>query len=270
LEESALPTSHSEDRSVVLGNKMQSPSLMQQENPQCHAYEMKFLISRELAAQIQEWSRSHLERDPYANPQRNDSYEIHTLYLDSPNKDMFHRREGYRNEKYRLRNYAQSKQLYLEHKKRRGDRVSKIRSEMELQHWPHTFHRENGHTAALHQYKQTLQAKQLVPSCRMSYERAAYMASDAQGVLRLTLDRHIRGELTNDWQFLPVMAGTNILEEAVICELKFRDTLPQRFKSLIAEFQLQPSAVSKYRRFIQNVLGISPENEPSSGAQFHG
>ena len=37
----------------------------------------------------------------------------------------------------------------------------------------------------------------------------------------------------------------------VICEFKFRESLPVLFQQIIAEMQLQPASVSKYRRLMQ-------------------
>jgi hypothetical protein len=248
------------------GTDFHSPSLVQGEG-KCHAYELKFLLSHALAEQVQAWAREHLLLDPHADPAKHDSYEIHTLYLDTAQFDMFHRREGYRNEKYRLRKYANTATYYLEHKHRKGDRVAKLRNTLALDHWSQfvlmNVSRDKTLCSNLHHepwsaYRNTLIEKQLLPSCRMSYHRSAYMGHDEHGIVRLTLDRNIQGEVTNQWVIAPVEKGLNVLSDAVICELKFREIVPQRFAKLITEFKLEPASVSKYRRLLQAALGLLP------------
>jgi hypothetical protein len=230
-----------------------SPSLVSHPDEACQAFELKFLVAPAVAEQIATWATGEMEVDPHANPTTG-SYTIHTVYLDTPGYDMFWRREGYRNEKYRLRRYGEATQLFLEHKVRRGDRVAKDRCELPRDEFAAWVHSPGGDTPAVLAYRQTLAAKQLHPVCRMSYQRQAWLRGGAEGVVRLTLDQHIRGMLCTAWDNEPVSHGLTILPDSVVCEFKFRHALPQPFRQLVAELQLAPTAVSKYRRFMQVAL----------------
>jgi VTC domain len=235
-----------------------SPALASSAGGLRYAYEMKFVLAASLAAELQKWAQQHLKVDPHASPEHNDGYQISTLYLDTPQKAMFHRQEGYKTKKYRVRRYALHTHIYLECKQRRGDKTRKQR-----QSWPAhelaKFATEEplslGEAGA---FKQTLQTKNLQPSCHMTYWRSAYMAHDGNSTLRLTLDRNIRGRLTQEWNVQPLEETLSPLTDQVICELKFHTALPQLFKQCIAEHSLQPAAFSKYRRLLQRELGIAP------------
>src|SRR5262245_2718893 len=69
------------------------------------AYELKFLISQALAERIEDWARRHLSHDPHANPDLEYAYRIHTLYLDTPRFDVYHRSPSFKRRKFRVRRY---------------------------------------------------------------------------------------------------------------------------------------------------------------------
>jgi hypothetical protein len=106
---------------------------------------------------------------------------------------------------------------------------------MSLLDWPgHWFHTR-------------LIERRLGPACRVAYQRTAFVGACAAGPLRLTLDRRIRGVLTNEWGLAPVDGGRAVLAGRVVLELKFHAALPGPFKELVWEMMLAPGAVSKYR-----------------------
>ena len=227
-----------------------SPSLQARPGEAIPAFEVKFLLADALAAEVQAWAHRSMQLDAYGDPQRGGSYETTTLYLDTPQRDVFHRSPKHRSRKFRLRRYGSEGRVYLERKTRRGDRVQKWRSDVPLEElsalatsdcpvgWPGAWFHER------------LQTRALQPACRMTYERTAFVQRTEDGALRLTLDRQIRGLATSDWTLLPLAAGHQILPGQVICELKFRSGLPQLFKELIQQLQLEAGSVSKYRRMM--------------------
>src|SRR5205814_2516793 len=96
-------------------------------------------------------------------------------------------------------------------------------------------------------FQRRLMLRGLGPTCRIAYERTAYVGACPEGPLRLTLDRHVRGVLAAEWSPAPVDGGRPLLTGQVILELKFFAALPAPFKELVAELRLCPSNVSKYR-----------------------
>ena len=223
------------------------------------AYEMKFLVSAAQAERIQHWAKQQLGVDPYANAARNDSYETTTLYLDTPQFSVYHRTPGFRRRKYRVRRYNTANTIFMECKIRRGDEVSKHRCSLPLEEVARFDQPAVAVSWLGAEYHQALLERALRPACLMTYERSAYLSSERAGPLRLTLDRQIRGVPCDAWNATPLANGTPILCDEVICELKFRDTMPLLFKQLVAEFHLEPAAVSKYRRMMAALGCLPPE-----------
>ena len=234
---------------LPVDSQFPSPSLGPAGGASRQAYELKFLLSEALAQQISQWAfaRAGMQPDPHGDPQLNGAYLTTTLYLDTPQMDVYHRSPGYRSRKHRVRRYGAASWVSLECKTKRGDRLSKERSSlpeleltqladpMSLETWPgHWFH-------------QRLMNSNLYPACMVSYQRLAMVGSCAEGPLRLTLDRHIRGVVASTWSAATFEGGLPLLAGSVVLELKFLDAAPQPFKQLLAEFNLNPTSVSKYR-----------------------
>lgn len=224
-----------------------SPSLAAPGGESAPAFEIKFLLTEALAAELQDWAAGSLRPDPHADPGSCGSYQTTSLYLDTPEADVYHRRPPHRRRKYRVRRYGSSERLFLERKTKSGDRVRKRRvcidgvelpalgGALSLESWPgHWFH-------------QRLVARDLRPASRMTYRRTALVGACAEGPLRLTLDRDIFGVRATDWSMAPPDGGLQVLPGHVIMELKFLVSMPLPFKQLMHEFKLTPVAISKYR-----------------------
>ena len=80
----------------------------------------------------------------------------------------------------------------------------------------------------------------------MSYERTARVTVVETGPLRMTIDVNLRVLPMPDRAFIPG-TGFPIFEENCIVEVRYRREVPTLIKRLVAEFQLQPAHVSKYR-----------------------
>lgn len=230
---------------------MQSPSITSAADGAMPAYELKFLVDEAQAQEVEAWARGHLVLDPHGNPALGGAYRTTSLYCDTPERDVYHRTRSYKRRKFRVRRYGECPEIFLERKSKWGDRVAKRRliiSEeelpllahpMSLVEWPgHWFHRH-------------LMSRRLGPACRIAYQRTAYVGTCPESPLRLTLDRRIRGALTDEWSVAPFEGGLPLLTGQVILELKFRMALPTPFKELVAAQRLNPSSVSKYRRCLQ-------------------
>ena len=225
----------------------ESPSLASAGEGAGPAFELKFLLDEAPAQAVEAWARGRLALDPHGDPALGGAYWTTSLYFDTPDLDVYHRSPSYRRRKFRLRRYGAAPWAFLERKSKWGDRVEKRRTpvpEVELAllahplsvlTWPgHWFHRR-------------LLARRLGPACRVAYQRTAYVGACAEGPLRLTLDRRVRGALTRDWDAGPLGAALPLLRGRVILELKFRAALPGPFKQLVQGLRLSPFGVSKYR-----------------------
>jgi len=76
-----------------------------------------------------------------------------------------------------------------------------------------------------------------------------------EGPLRLTFDRHVRGTRVSDWELSSSGGGAPVWQGLVVCEFKFRGSLPGIFKSAIEALALAPSGASKYRHCFQAAGG---------------
>jgi hypothetical protein len=224
-----------------------SPSLVSPADAgqeQADAYELKFHLSEEQASQAEAWARRRLTPDPHGDEGR---YLTTSLYCDTAALDVFHRTPGFKRAKYRLRRYGDSPAVFLERKRRKGDVVRKRRdvvgpSELPLLSAPDVSLDWPG----LWFYRQ-VQFRGLRPSCRLAYDRTAFMGTSTMGTVRLTLDRDVRGVPASDWAVAPVEGGKALLPGGVILELKFRAALPPLFVELLSELPPGGPGVSKYR-----------------------
>src|ERR1041385_3014027 len=80
------------------------------------AAEVKFLISPTLAEQICAWARDRLPPDPYGVGVCGDSYRVSSLYFDTEDLAVFHRRGSFARSKYRIRRYGAGDSAFLERK----------------------------------------------------------------------------------------------------------------------------------------------------------
>ena len=130
-----------------------SPSLNASAGLDVPAYELKFLLTETRAAEVGSRARREMVTDPHADS-IGANYRTTSLYCDTPQFDVFHRRGLYRRRKHWLRRYGRPPWVYLERKRKWGDRVKKVRTpirdgelpllalQMPAQTWPgHWFHR---------------------------------------------------------------------------------------------------------------------------------
>jgi hypothetical protein len=219
------------------------------------AYEMKFLLDEVRAREVERLIAGQLAPDPHGEPALGNAYRIATIYCDTPEFDVFRRLGVHRRRKYRLRRYGDESLLYLERKTKRGERVRKRRSTIDRCELAAL----SGYSAdaewAGNWFRKQLVRRRLEPACCVRYLRTAYIGMGDEGPLRLTFDRHIRGTLVNGWELNPASDGAPVWEGLVVCEFKFRGSLPGAFKSAIKALALAPSGASKYRHCFQAAGG---------------
>ncbi|MBS0207286.1 MAG: polyphosphate polymerase domain-containing protein [Planctomycetes bacterium] len=222
--------------------------------------ELKFQVSHEQADRIRCWARAHLESDDHCDATLGDGYYINSLYLDTRNLDVFHRRKQVIARKHRLRRYGVEGQVWLETKRKSKDVVQKKRTcvnEEELHRlWqePPTDVTPLCDGVAMERswdgewFRQRLRSADLRPVTIVRYERFARVGKCTTGPFRLTIDRHIRAQSASDWS-IPRFAieGEDLLPDAEILEFKFTDILPAQLRQLMFQESLQAAAFSKYR-----------------------
>jgi hypothetical protein len=222
------------------------PGLAGHHSVESARYEVKYLINEAQAEQVFAWAEENLALDHHAAASPESTYRITSLYLDTAQRDAYHRRSPYRHSRYRLRRYGTERFVFLERKSKWGSRVKKRRTllaeadlcllesrdcpEKWLGSW---FHRR-------------ILPLQLKPAYQVSYDRAAYVGSSLERPMRLTVDRRISCSRATGWAFAE-LGGLPVLSGNAIMELKYRGFLPPPFKSLIHALDMTSSSISKYR-----------------------
>lgn len=230
-----------------------SPSIDNRENRE-FASEIKFLVSPRLAEQILGWARTQLLPDPHAGGATGDGYLITSLYFDTAQFDVFHRRGSFGRSKYRIRRYGQGAVAFLERKLKTRGLLTKRRSVVPLNELERFAGGKIERDWSGHWFQRRLSARGLNPICQISYQRTARVAMTPYGPIRLTLDDNLRAVPARAWHFREE-AGQFILKDQIILEMKFRYAMPALFKYVVEEFALTPMPFSKYR-FAATTLGL--------------
>ncbi len=243
-----------------------SPCLETHENRE-YASEIKFLIEPEVADQIRNWARLNLAADPHAAGPRGDEYRITSIYFDTADFDVFHRKGSFGRSKYRIRRYGEANFAFLERKLRTRRFLTKRRSIVRLDELERLGRgaREPGRRTsqppgqgwAGHWFYRRLNFRELAPVCQISYERTARVAMTANGPVRLTLDHELRAMPTDSIRFQEGQ-GMWVLPAHVVLEMKFLVALPSAFKYLVEEFALEARPFSKYRLAAQSLGLVKP------------
>lgn len=224
-----------------------SPSLLGAVNRVVPAYEYKFVIDAESAVGVLERARQVMHCDPYADPDLDGCYWVHTTYMDTKRLDVLQRKPGFRRDKYRVRRYGDGDTIFIERKSRIGNRVRKRRVAV------------NGLDTSLHPdglysldgeadwFARDLQRCKLRPTAAVHYLRSAFVLDTERGRLRLTVDSKLVGHCHSDWLPPYDPQGSPLLEASRVLELKFTGTVPPLFRDFMREFELKCRSVSKYR-----------------------
>ena len=87
-----------------------------------HAREIKFVVDAARGPELQAWMRANLAPDEFGSGPEHDQFETSSLYFETGQFDVFHRRGSFGKSKYRVRRYGSSPIMFLE-RKFRTDRV---------------------------------------------------------------------------------------------------------------------------------------------------
>lgn len=251
-----------------------SPSLRSGTNPKLVSTELKFLIPSEKRQSIESFANAEMQRDPYCVEEG--GYQVESLYLDTPARDVLMRNPSFRGSKYRIRRYNESEQVFLEHKSKATGHLVKRRILTPLSQLCLLDKTSNpaGDDCDDHWFKADVQNLNLKPACQVRYQRTAYFLDVDPAPLRLTLDSRlssnacdsssfadqiwhgIRSEFDGDGNHASSFEDPMrfILCTQMILELKFVDSIPAVFKRMMSELQIEPIKISKYRTAMAPLL----------------
>lgn len=230
------------------------------------AYELKFLLPDEIADELLAAVRPFLPPDPHAEPapqtgEPGECYRIHSLYLDTPQFEVFRRIGSHGRRKFRLRRYGDEPRIWAERKSKSLGRVVKRRSpldpavlpELSLPAPPSPTAESSEPTPGqpLSWFRRRIQRRLLQPICQIAYRRIARVGQGTLQGLRLTVDRGLQGQRAAGWLLTALDRPLDLLRGESIVEMKFPEAMPDLFKQLIGRYALTPQTISKYRWMVQ-------------------
>jgi hypothetical protein len=235
-------------------------------------YERKYLVNNEMLEPMRKRFMPFLVPDLNADQtELKSEYTVRSIYFDTPNFDsLSEKKEGLENRlKLRIRgynNYFSGCEVFLEIKRKFGDRIAKNRAITVYDLLDKTLEtgelkRSNGKTSDImkedaarflfHLHREAQRPVNLVV-----YEREPYHGKFDSSV-RITFDKNIRAAVFPHLSELFSNNGlSHIWKDAFILEIKYFDGgMPSWSKSIIQEFELKHEALSKYASaFLQNEI----------------
>jgi hypothetical protein len=224
-------------------------------------FELKYLIATELARPVRDFVSSYLELDDYSLGHPDNSYEIHSVYLDSNDLCTHHATvNGDRNRfKLRLRYYDDKldSPVFFEIKRRVDNCILKQRCPIRREAVPSllagqlparedVLSHEPRHLAAAQRFVELRHQLNATPKFHNQYLREAWVSS-ANNSVRVTLDRAIQVEpYFKDLPAAQTTKPTRIYPGLVVLELKFATRFPNWFQELVDRFNLMRAAAMKY------------------------
>ena len=235
-------------------------SVQSREN-RAFAYEIKFLVPSEQALELREWARGCMKPDPNTASGTGDGYRITSLYYDTPQFDVFHKRGSFGRCKYRVRRYDASPMVFLERKLRAERLVTKRRTLVNLSELERLRQAECDLRWSGAWFQRRMLARGMNPSCQISYHRTALVSENGSGLVRLTLDEDLRAWKATGPAFHAIAGGKLLMRDHMILEMKFRLAMPAMFKQALEEYLLEAQPISKYRLAVTG-LGYAPPTAP--------
>lgn len=230
------------------------------------AFELKFELAQVDVFRMKAWARRHLRPDPHGE---DGCYRVTSVYCDTSTFDVFHRTQGYRGGKLRLRRYGAAPFVFLERKVKKGDQVRKRRVEVGPEELPRLATYVAGTIPpagwAAGWFLDKALKKQVAPTCRVGYRRTAFFGTASGQSVRLTIDENLVGVPARGWDAQPLQEGLELLPGGALLELKFQDSMPELFRGLLPELPARTAAVSKFRRCVQ-LCGLASAS-PTRGAE---
>lgn len=234
---------------------------MSQDKLQAQRFELKYIISGEIALSVRDFVSSYLEIDEFGATLPNLSYPVHSLYLDSPDMKLYKATiNGDKNRfKLRLRFYENRADapVFFEIKRRMNNTISKQRGGVrregvegllagQLPLPSHLISKEPKQMIALQNFCRLLANLEAGPKAHIAYVREAWISRFDNSV-RVTMDRNVRcdpepsARLSTD-----MIRPVTVFGNKVVLELKFTNRFPDWFKELVRVFGLMQCGAAKY------------------------
>jgi SPX domain protein involved in polyphosphate accumulation len=228
---------------------------------QLQRFELKYRVPAQLAPSIRDFVSSYLVLDEYSAGQPDNSYHNHSLYLDSPDLQIYWDVINSNKNRFKLRvryyNDEPDTPVFFEVKRRMNDAILKQRGPVRraavplllaghLPEQSHLLSDRPQYLAAVQQFCRLMHDVQAVPKVHVAYRREAWV-SQADNSVRVTIDRdictapHSSPDISTAIQdyAMPFVPD-------VILELKFTGRFPNWFNELVQVFHVMQCGAAKY------------------------
>ncbi|TWU48516.1 VTC domain protein [Rubripirellula tenax] len=239
--------------------------------------ELKYTLDAHLSCEVRRWAREHLGVDRHCNASLGDSYDVNTLYLDTPEMDLFHRTGEIGRAKHRIRRYGDDSTLWIETKRKKANVVRKNRSATSEDEVVRRLTDDSEPTLWCGDwFVSRIAERRLQPTVQVHYRRFARTSTLGGESLRLTIDSHLQASPANGWQVAASSDNANRTAridtaDIEILELKFLNQMPHLFKELLRTFAIPATGFSKYRAAVERSgLGCKGISDSLAGSLSDG
>lgn len=227
---------------------------------QTQRFELKYIITEETARAVRQFIRCYLKPDEFAANTPENSYPVHSLYLDSPDLATYQAVQcGEKNRfKLRIRYYSSNDQsVHFEIKRRTNDVISKKRASVRREfvqpllagtppQLRHLVKPDGRQLIALQEFCQLMHKLDATPRSHVAYKREAWM-SPVNNAMRVTFDRGVACEPEFSTALTTGLgAAVAPFDDKVVLELKFVDRLPNWCAEMIRAIGLVRGGAPKY------------------------
>ncbi len=234
---------------------------MFQDNLQAQRFELKYVVTEDVAVAIRDFLGSYLELDENSVGKPNNSYPNHSIYLDSETLTLYWDVINGNKNRYKLRlryyNDDPNAPVFFEIKRRSNDAILKQRGPVRRTAVPsllagqlpapeHLMSDNPKHLVAVQRFCQLMMDLRAAPKTHVAYLREAW-ASPADNAVRVTMDRDVC-TVPHSTADLPVNIENPVMpwHGKVILELKFTGRYPNWFRELTQIFGVMQTGVAKY------------------------
>lgn len=224
-------------------------------------YERKFVVPERHAEAIRSFVSAYLPYDENMRPDQPVGYRVCSLYLDTPNFNLYRQScDGIKNRyKLRVRFYddAEDSPAFLEVKKRTTETIHKLRAAVSKRSaeavlrgcWissEELISPSDTSRRALAEFCECRERLHAEPAAFISYRREAYVSPSAESV-RVTFDRQIAGHPYHaDAGLSMPQEDAFVVVDGAVLELKYNGRAPRWMHDLITSFGLQRRSFPKY------------------------
>jgi hypothetical protein len=243
-------------------------------------YEIKYVLPAARRSEVIELARPYARPDPHAAPLEDgrSGYEVHTLYLDTPDLRDYAARLERRRVRLRLRvrtygEYEGGQSVFLEIKRKSGNRVIKHRSLLgtvgewdscrDSRPWRTLSGRSGGLQWIAARFCELADNGNRSPVTLVHYEREVLVPcrDDDRGA-RLTLDSRVAASVARpQGRFLAEPTITVIPSSWIVMELKFNHASPAWMRRIPLALGMHAVPITKFGLSVAKSLRASRPRE---------